>query len=639
MLAAPIDFLHVVASVGGSTGGHYAVRFGDDVYHFQNDDLHLLAPQRVDAEHFRWVYTVLENRTIEVARVEVSDEAYERLRDGFNARYLAYNRQRALLAARQRDRDVLEAIEHRPPNAAAAPGGLVNLRGANLFADRPGQAAALSPALARLRERVQERYGPDFVNQRLTSLREDIRRLRPASGIEDDRVVLRDRFPDAGLCFSERYEVLALQYLALDALARAAAVAPEAMLSASSLPDLAARSDPTGSGPAESTLAAGPSAADAPETLALAEDERVNLARFADRLEDQLVALAGSQRSDWGFAFLLGMARLDTVRTSVATGRLVLLDAFPANATSLSAPTLRERAAFVSELEADAQARFGAARARVLSRDEITEHDFNQLEEAGNRFVELWRGMYRGSPVRVYPDTLTPGRQAAVPGVPLPQVEAREIASAEAASRRAAESYASALYDVTGYHLTDRNCVTEIFRTIEGILGRSGSVRDLGGYIDPDSLFTIAPFVAHRVVVDTYAVSAVGEIPSYRLGRVAEMEKHESAMTVYLRESNTLTSTLYRRNETDSFFLFFTDDAVLARPLYGIANIAAGLGQAVWGVAAGPFDRGRSLRAGALGMAYSLPELLLVNIRKGTFEYGPEHVADVPAPLSPALAD
>ncbi len=609
---APIDFLHVVASVGGSTGGHYALRFGDDVYHFQNDDLHLLAPQRVDAEHFRWVYTVLENRTVEVARVEVSDEVYERLRDGFNARYLAYNRQRALLAALQRDRDILETIERRQRNAAAEPSETVNLRGANLFAEQPGQAAQ-SPALARLRERVQERYGPDFLNQRLASLREDIRRLRPASGIEDDRVVLRDHFPDAGLCFSERYEVLALQYLALDALARAAPVAPEAMLSAS--------------------------AADAPETLALAEDERFNLARFADRLEDQLVALAGSQRSDWGFAFLLGMARLDTARTSVATGRLVLLDAFPANAASLAPSTLHQRAAFVAELEADAQARFGAARARVLSRDEITEHDFNQVEEAGNRFVELWRGMHRNFPVRVYPDTLTPGRPAAAPGVPLPQVDAEEIAGAKAASRRAAESYESALYDVAGYHLTDRNCVTEIFRTIEEILGHSGSVRDLGGYIDPGSLFNIAPFMAHRAVVDAYAVSAVGEIPSYRLGRVAEMEKHEPAVSVYLREANTLTSTLYRRNDTDSFFLFFTDDAVLARPLYGIANLATGLGQAVWGVAMGPFDRGRSLRAGALGMAYSLPELLLINVRKGTFEYGPEHVADVPAPLSPALAD
>jgi hypothetical protein len=106
---------------------------------------------------------------------------------------------------------------------------------------------------------------------------------------------------------------------------------------------------------------------------------------------------------------------------------------------------------------------------------------------------------------------------------------------------------------------------------------------------------------------------------------------------VYLRETSTLTSTIYRPNDTDSFFLFFTDGAVLGRPFYGLANLAAGLGQTVWGVARSPVDRGHTLRAGALGMVYSLPELLLINVRKGTFEYGPQHAADVVATLAPPL--
>jgi hypothetical protein len=610
---ATIDFLHVVAGVGGSTGGHYALRFGDDVYHYQNDDTHLLVPQRVDAEHFRWVYTVLENRTVEVARVEVSDDAYERLRDGFNARYLAFNRQRALLTALQRDREILEIMERRARDPSGAPDNRFTLPGANLFANRPGHDAAQSAALARLRERMRERYGPTFLSERLAALRRDIRGLRPLTVRDDEGTVAADRVPGSALRFSEQYEALALQHLALQALARGAPVAPEAVLTNG--------------------------AADAPDALALTADERAHLTSFADRLEDRLTALPSSRRADWGFAFLVGMARLEAARRSAATGRLMLLDAYPAEASSVAAAAVRERAAFMAELEADARARFHAARARVLSNSEITERDFNQLEEAGNRFVELWRGVSRGFPVRVYAGTLTPGRQAAAPAAPLPELDADEIAATEAAARTAEEAYASALHDVAAYHLTQHNCVTEIFRVIEAILGRAGSIQALGGYIDPDSLLTVAPFMAHRAVIGTYAVAAAGEMPSYRLGQVAQMEQQEPAVAVYLREANTLTSTLYRPNDTDSFFLFFTDDAVLSRPLFGLANLAAGLGQALWGVAKSPFDRGRALRAGALGMAYSLPELFLVNVRKGTFEYGPEHVADIPPMLEPTAAD
>ena len=36
-----------------------------------------------------------------------------------------------------------------------------------------------------------------------------------------------------------------------------------------------------------------------------------------------------------------------------------------------------------------------------------------------------------------------------------------------------------------------------------------------------------------------------------------------------------------------------------------------------------PLDRGRTLWAGVQGVGFSLPELLFVNLRKGTLEYGP----------------
>jgi hypothetical protein len=67
--------------------------------------------------------------------------------------------------------------------------------------------------------------------------------------------------------------------------------------------------------------------------------------------------------------------------------------------------------------------------------------------------------------------------------------------------------------------------------------------------------------------------------------------------------------------------LFFTDDAIAARPLFGALSMATGLGATLAGVATLPFDRGKTLWAGLNGVVFSLPELVFFNIRKGSFDY------------------
>ena len=67
-------------------------------------------------------------------------------------------------------------------------------------------------------------------------------------------------------------------------------------------------------------------------------------------------------------------------------------------------------------------------------------------------------------------------------------------------------------------------------------------------------------------------------------------------------------------------FLFFTDDQVVPRPLFGAMNLLTGLGASAVGVAMLPVDGGETLWAGLRGALFSLPELVFHNIRKGTFE-------------------
>jgi hypothetical protein len=91
-------------------------------------------------------------------------------------------------------------------------------------------------------------------------------------------------------------------------------------------------------------------------------------------------------------------------------------------------------------------------------------------------------------------------------------------------------------------------------------------------------------------------------------------------MWVFLRESNVVTSTLYRVQPQDSIFLFFTDDLVAPRPLFGAANLLTGLAASAVGLAMWPVDGGETLWAGLRGALFSLPELVFHNIRKGSFD-------------------
>ena len=74
----------------------------------------------------------------------------------------------------------------------------------------------------------------------------------------------------------------------------------------------------------------------------------------------------------------------------------------------------------------------------------------------------------------------------------------------------------------------------------------------------------------------------------------------------------------FESKNLDAIMAFFTDDAVLPRPLLGSLNLLAASGATVAGVAALPFDRGALLGAALRGAVFSVPELAFVNIRNGS---------------------
>jgi len=622
--AAPrsIEYLTIDANEGTSAGGHAAIRFAERIYHFQNADGGHLRIFRENSESFLRHYAMLENRTIHLSRIEVSDDTYSRLAERFDQLHLLQGRQFDLLEAAREDRELLDALLGRKREANAGDSrsrGSLQLAAVGFFLpDRPGipygsgmdgarSMSESSPALVALRERVAAVHGGDHLEGRIEEVRDALLHLAPEEGdfaAED----FSDRaHPVATYPFARQYADRMIGLLALEVLRTAAPLRPE-----------------TFSAPGD-------------EEFRLAKGELSRLRAYARSLEADLVDLTGSSRPDWGWPLLVGMARLIALEATLETGRWVFLDAFPADSRVVEADRLRDRRDIARAMLAHARADFRSARASLIAEEVTDERRYAAVEAAANRTQEWRRGVFEGRDVRVAPGPLVPATPAIRSDLIVPALSEGDLESALAKAAARERALAARIGRLYGYNLVTKNCVSEIFRNIgiafeaTGSAGRPAldseggiqaeSSRRLGGYLPPRGTLAFIPFVSARAVNGTYRVAERIEIPSYRKARLEEMYERESRIAVYLRESNTLTSTLYERNPGDSFFLLFTDDAVLPRPIFGVVNLVAGLGESALGLLRLPLDGGRTLRSGLRGAFVSLPELVFFNIRKGTYEY------------------
>lgn len=597
--AAPppsIDFLYADANEGGASGGHSAIRFGDQVFHFE------YAPPvvRLRRDYFHGIhyrYTVLDNRSLQLHRVPVAPETYHRLLDEFTRRYFDQARDLRTHAALVADRRLLEAMHAWRRGQPAAP---VILEGVGFFFDvaqlsggpPDAKRAAAAPALTALRDRVAQAYGPRFVPDAMNRIQRELLDLDPAAQ-----------------GFSDRYRDGITALLALEVLRDARPL----------------RADSYAGG-----------AADGP---ALESAELDAIATLSDALESSLIRLLHSSRPDWGFPLLVGMARLAALDQSRGTGRWLFLDAFPGDAVVIPPEEVARRPVMTRQLLEEATADFAIARARVGARGDDTEGfpeaTFAAFEAAGNRMLEITRALGRRVPMRMPFGLGVPSRSAPFPELVVPAVDTGALADAAARAREREAAHDTKLRDLYGYNVVTRNCVTEIFRTIDAALvpgrptgaeAREESVRRLGGHVEVEGTLNFIPAAAADAVRAAYTVSETIELPSYRLAGLAQMYRRENPLRVFLRESNTLTSTLYQRNPDDSAFLFFTDDALPARPILGALNLVTGLGVSAAGLFMVGVDGGDTLRAGLRGMLFSLPELVFFNIRKGSVPYAPRRL-------------
>jgi hypothetical protein len=592
-----VDYLAIRANEGGSAGGHAAIRFGDETFHFEHVE-GLLRIEREDSLRFQHVYRTLQNRDIELSRVPVSSETWHLLRDVFRRRALVQERQLAIAGEYERDARLLESLLGEDPG--------LEVKGAGFFETEPGAAAdpeLENGALSALRRRIEALHGQSFLARRRAELDGSLAALAPSPPARATSLSA-DRYPDFPVSFSRRVEDALAARSALALLAQPRRLAPGAL-------------------------------AKGWETLPLDPAEEARLRELAAELREQMAVLAASAREDFGYPLLLGMARFAAIELSLRTHRLALLDPYPAQSRRLEIGA--QRRAHLRDLLGEAGADLAAARERLRTGSGWREAELSALEAAAGRWLELRAAEAGATSIRVQVGVLLPEARARMAAAGLPRRPA-EIALAIEQTRAAAAEHREQLAGLYGYDLVRRNCVSEIFRTLEAGLAqqragedaaelrafvREESRRRLGGYIEPVSSLNFIPFVSSQRVRSRWSVSERVSLPSYRHHRLAEMAASEPGWLVGLRESNVLTARSHSPAEGEGFFLFFTDGAVPARPLLGAINLGAGLLRSAVAVAELPFDEGRALRSGLTGVLYSLPELLFQNIRKGYNEYVP----------------
>jgi len=461
-----------------------------------------------------------------------------------------------------------------------------------------------------LRQQIEQRHGRDFLQRRKQQVVRQIQQMTPPAWDVSWLNSTADTDVPRLYSFSGKYRDLLAALLALTVLQEARPLLDGALVAS---PDAALR-------------------------LNAAEISRLRLLR--KKLRGSLLQLLDSRRPDWGYALLVTCARLIVVEHSIHSGYLAAVDVFADDSPVIGQETAKKYAVELRMQLADALQDVQREKAALQRRHDFSETDYSYLERAVNRYVELLQGLRHDRTMRVSGWQLLPVRSVYPSGPVLPALTDRQITRALRRIDDFERRYLQLLRQRYRYNLLTRNCVTELFRTMQNaflensVAGESSARQPdavakresrmrLGGYVEPLPVNFI-PFVSYQAVQRQYHAADSQKLPSYRLGRLEQLYARENAAWVAMREGNTLSSTLYKYNDEDSFFIFFTDDTVLLRPFYGAVNTVAGVAESVLGLLALPFDSGKTLKSGVVGILMSLPELAFFNMRKGTYRFLPD---------------
>ncbi len=556
-----IDFLYINANAGEAAGGHTALRLGESVFHYQFFDDSTFLLVREPWNSFRFLYNDLHNRSIAIASLPLHYSVAKRIRNHFTE----------LLVSQQLFFENVERLqkETRVTQRIAAGNYEILVKCLGFFSATSGD-----DLLANVRDRIAIELGPDFLQRQMeetgTTLRQAVR------GMEQ------------GKRTGQRLQELADWQEAIRVLVQGLDLTDHALI-----PPM--------------------------EEKELSGSETAYLKDFAEYLIASIVDLLQSNRPDRGETLLLQTARYLAVRHSLMTGRLLSLDPFNENLRAIQLTDEEIAGGRLKNIQKNLQKQSAERRDLFFHEEQHSEIAFSLLETSRARTWELSQVNETHRTVRLLTKVILPSRSGIISFKLFEEKEKNVQATAEMLTRELKELKKRSL-ELYGYNLFSRNCATELIRSLNTSFPERESGKEaLGGWLEPDRGLAFIPFLFYDQSIAAFSIEDEQLLPARRLRLLDASYERGNNLLIWLRESNTLSSTLYRPNKRDSPFLFFTDDSLLLRPVQGILNVTYGLLHGVGGLVSLPFDGGEQFDRAARGVFYSLPELFFGNIRKGSY--------------------
>ncbi|HID97200.1 MAG TPA: hypothetical protein EYP57_03295 [Thermodesulfobacteriaceae bacterium] len=575
-----LELIYIESNVGGASGGHMALKINKNVYHFQQFADGYFRLKRDRWNHFRLIYNDLENRSLFVAETPCPSRMTDSIEGRFTRILLGQERNFENLAALRKDMELFDSMKYGT--------GYLDVEGAGLFS---AHETDVSPYMAHLKEDALSVLGQTYLADQLACVERNMKNLAPSSLSSISLPGARVDIPPLITTYSTKLQELISLKLALTWL-RGERAANRGIL--------------VDAGPLEPCV-------------------HEKLRDFAASIRKSATGLLASSRPDRGRALLVQMIRYQAVMQSLETGRLVITDPFPDDTGEVSRTALMGDLETLQLLIQDAESRLARAKKNICSTKNMDEFSYNVLENMAARWAEITKSRYEGTPLRISENIEIPSRGKKI-GIRCFKGAAPDIRHLVQQARKDHDLYAAKLKRIYSYNLITSNCVTELVRELKkAFLDEGTMTQAFTAGLDPGPAAAFVPFRFFDHWVSHMNVLRVENLPSYRKRMLAGMYRHENPLRVYLRECNTMTSSIYRPDHVDSSFLLFTDDTVLPRPVFGAVNTAYSALTAASGLFTLPFDRARRIKQGFWGIIYSMPELFFANIRKGSFTWTARH--------------
>ena len=554
-----IDFLYINANAGEAAGGHTALRLGDAVFHYQffPDATFLLVREPWDS--FRFLYNDLHNRSIAIASLPLDLSVATHIRNHFTE----------LLVSQQQFFDVFEKLQKENHVIQRLLGGdsEISVSCLGFFSKTIDMDQQKN-----LRYHIETELGPEFLQRELARANKELQ-LAVHSVNRGER---------PGQSF---HEILDLRE-ALRIFVQGQDLDAQALL-------------PPMEG--EEELSAG---------------EKVSLEKFANHLTHSIVELLQSTRPDRGATLLLQTARYLAVQHSLVAGQLLSLDPFSEDVRVVQLTDAEIEGDQLRTLQNDLLSQSVTRRNLFFQEDQHPEIAYSLMETSRARAWEVTDTQRR---VRLLTRVMLPSRPGIV-SLELIQEDRYELQATAEVLVQELEELQKKSEELYGYNLFFRNCATELIRSLNTTFpDKESGQAALGGWLEMDNGLVFIPFVFYEQSIAAFSLKNQQFLPARRLRNLETLYEQDSDILVWLRESNTLSSTLYEPRSKDTPFLFFTDDSLLLRPIQGVLNVGYAALHGIGGIITFPFDGGKRFNQAARGVFYSLPELAFGNIRKGSY--------------------